>query len=871
MKGWFERRRARDLDRELREEMQFHLEMRAAEYEREGMSPNDSTAAAHKRFGSTSIVHEDTRRMHIGAAASLLETAGREVGFAFRSLRRAPAFTAAAVLALTLGLGGAAAVFSVVDRILFRSLPYSDGNRLVSVGVRAPLADHPILLGGDYSEWKEEHSALDGLTAASEPFDCDLTENNPVRLSCAGVAWTFLPLFGVEPVAGRNIRPEEDLPKAPQSIILSHALWRDRYGADPKIAGRQIQLNGEPATIVGVLPGSFEFPTLAQVDLLVALQLNEPVERKRQAVSMVNAFGRLKSGVGLERARAALEPFFANFLTTITPAFRKEVRLEVGSLNDAMRGRARTAGWVLLGAVAAVLLIAWTNIANLWLARSASRAHEIAIRAALGAGKARLTIHHAAELALIAATGWFAGLGLAACLLAIFRRTAPAGIIGVRHVALDPRIFLFSGTVLLASILGFSLLPTGAVSQGESDVRIAGGRKMRLRNALVTAQLAISVFLVASAGLLIHTLRELSDLRFGVRTEGTVTASAVLGQQKYRTIADRYAFVNRLEDGLRRLPGVSAVAVADELPPLTAGMGIMYGSISIDGRPPSGQGRGGNVNLRHITPEYFRALGIELLRGRPFMREEMNSADGSVILSDRLARRLFPNQDPAGHFIKPAGFPKTYTVVGVAADVKNAGLTAEDAPELYFPYDSTRSAPRFVSAVVRSAAKPALVARLMADEIRAMDAELPVTIGPFNDRIARLNARPRFNAALLSMFAGIGVLLAALGVYGVLAFLVTQRVREIGVRMALGATRGRVLAWILCYVMSWTAAGLALGVAGAFAAARQFRSMLYGVTPSDPWTLATVVVLLACVSALAAYVPARRAATLDPAATLRHD
>ncbi|HTQ54477.1 MAG TPA: ABC transporter permease [Bryobacteraceae bacterium] len=870
MKSWFKRRPVEDLDGDLREEMQFHLGMRASEYERQGMSRRDAAAAAHKQFGTTAVIHEDARRMHIGAAVSLFDTAAREIRFALRSLRRAPVFTGAAVLALTLGIGAAASVFSVVDRVLFRDLPYAAGGRLVGVGIKAPLADHPFLLGGDYSEWKEERSAFEGITATNDPYDCDVTESHPVRLTCVGVAWTFLPLLGVEPVMGRNFRPDEDLPKAPRAVILSHALWRERYGADPRITARRIQLNGESLPVAGVLPASFEFPTLTPVDLLVPLQLDEPLERKRQYVSGVNAFGRLKPGIPVAQARAALGPYFNHFLTTITPSFRSEVKLEVHSLNDLMRARARTAAWALFGAVIAVLLIAWTNVANLWLARSASRAHETAIRSALGAGRSRLMLHHAAELAVVAGAGWLGGLALAGALLAIIRKTAPASIIGIRHAALDPRLFLFSGAALALSVLAFALLPSATASPDGAGARIAGGRGMRLRNVLVTAQVAFSVFLVVSAGLLIHTVRELSIIRFGVQTGGAVTASAVLGQQKYPAAADRYVFVKRLESDLRRMPGVTAVAVADELPPVTAGMGVMYGSISVDGRPPA-QGPGGNVSLRHITPDYFRALGIRLLRGRPFRPDEMDSTAGAVILSERLAQRLLPNQDPTGHSIQPRGWRKTYAIVGVAADVKNAGLTTEDDPEMYVPYDSVQGVPRFVSAVVRSAAKPSVLTPWLKQEIAAIDPTLPVVCGSFGDRIARLNERPRFNAALLSLFAGIGVLLAALGVYGVLAFLVTQRMREIGVRMALGATRSRIVAWVLSYVMGWTAVGLILGSAGAFIAARQYQSMLYRVTPSDPWTLAAVVILLAGVSCLAALVPARRAATLDPAATLRHD
>ena len=775
------------------------------------------------------------------------------------------------MLALALGIGAASAVFSVADRILFRGLPYSNGDRLVAVGVVAPIADHAFLLGGDYSEWQEERTAFDGFTSTRGASDCDITETNPVRLTCAPVESSFLPVFGIELAAGRNFRLEEDQPGGPRVAIISHALWQERYAADPRIAGRQILLDGAPATIVGVLPASFEFPTLAKVDILVPQRLDHAVERKRQAVTMVTAFGRLKPGASIAQGKAALGPFFANFLTTINPAFRKEVRLEVSSLSDLLRQHARTVAWALLGAVLCVLLISWTNVANLWLARAASREHETGIRAALGAGRAQLMAHHAAEIALLAVAGWLGGLIVAGALLAVFRKAAPQGIIGLQHASLDLRILVFNLCALVACTVAFALLPARGVKRQGQGARVAGPRSMRLRSCLVTAQLAISVVLVVSAGLLIHTLRELGNIQLGVRAEGAVTASAVLGQHHFRTSAERYAFIRRLEDGLRRLPGVSAVAIADEIPPLAAGTPFMYSSIAVDGRRLPAQGPGGMVNERHITPQYFQAFGIQMLRGRPLAPSDMDSTQGVAILSERLARRLFPAQDAIGHTVKPTGWPKTYTVIGVAANVKNAGLIAEDAPEMYVPFDSAQGTSRFVSAVVRSAASPSLIARLMGDEIRAIDSTLPFTVEPYDSRIAQLNERPRFNTILLAFFALIGLLLAALGVYGVLAFLVSQRVREIGVRMALGATRGRILAWILSYAMSWAAVGLVLGTAGAYAAARQLRSMLYGVTPADPWTFSAVTILLAAVAALAAYIPARRAATLDPAITLRQE
>ncbi|HVX65851.1 MAG TPA: ABC transporter permease, partial [Bryobacteraceae bacterium] len=763
---WFPRR---DLDRDLRDEMQFHLDMRAAQYRQEGVPERDARAAAQKRFGSTALAYEDTRRSHLGGLAFALETLGRDLRLALRNLARVPSFSATAILTLALGIGAATAVFSMADRVLFRGLPYAGGGRLVSLGVRAPIAGGAFLLGGDYSEWKEERSAFAGFTSTRGASECDLTDAGPIRVGCAAVESTFVPVFGVKLAAGRNFTAEEDRPKAPRVALISYALWRERYGRDPSIEGRRINLDGEPATIVGVLPRDFEFPTLARVDVLFPQQLNEPVERKRNAVSMVTAFGRLKPGVSIARAQTALHPFFRNFLTTINPAFRKEVRLEVVSLADVLTRHARSAAWILLAAVLCILLIAWTNVANLWLARAASREQETAIREALGASRARLLWNHAAEFLIIATAGWAGGLVAAGFLLAILRRAAPPGIIGLRYASLDARILLFSAVTLALCVFTFPLLYAGRPARLLHGARVAGSRALRLRGALVTAQLAISVALVASAGLLLQSLSKLGQIQIGARTRGAVTASVVLSRHHFRTGAQRYAFVEELESRLSRLPGVVSVALADQLPPLPAGAPFMYGSIAVDGRPLPAGNPGGMVNERHVTPDYFRALGIQLLAGRPFSRADMNSAAGVTILSDRLARRLFPGVDPVGHTLRPAGWPKTYTVVGVAANVKNAGLLAGDALELYFPFDAGEQSPRFVSAVVRSRADPGLIAGLIKGEIRALDPSLPARVESFDSRIAQLNERPRFNTILLSAFAAVGILLTSLGVYGVLA------------------------------------------------------------------------------------------------------
>jgi predicted permease len=565
---------------------------------------------------------------------------------------------------------------------------------------------------------------------------------------------------------------------------------------------------------------------------------------------------------------------FDDALQSVPPSFRKDVKLRVRSLRDRQVLDARLASWILLAAVAAVLLIACANVANLLLARAAARQREYAVRSALGACKQRLVRQALTESTLLAIAGGLAGCVLGAALIRLFVAVAPEGIPRLNQAALDVRVLLF--TLGLSSVCGLlsGLVPALQSPRPEALAgrRTAGLRNNLFRRMLVAGQMAVSLVLLMGAGLLLRSLWKLQEQPLGIRTANVLTATVTLGQKAYADPIRRTAFFEEWEQRLNRIPGVSAVALSDSLPPVGNSASMLYAAIDVAGRPRTTEGTGGPVAWRLITPRYFEALGIPVVRGRGFTDEDRDPNRNVVILSDLLARRMFPGEDPIGKQIRPGRSGPWLTVIGVVGNVKNTGLAGRDDPEYYVV--RKRAAPttgRTAVAIVRGGLHPAALAGLVRSEAASLDPTLPVTVENLEQRVSRYSQQARFNALLLTIFAGMGLLLAAIGLYGVMSFLVAQRTQEIGVRMALGATPRAIARLVLKEAAGWTLAGAAAGIAGALFALRLLQTMLFQVSVQDPVTLGAAVVLLCVVALLAAWIPSRRSARFDPIIALRHE
>jgi predicted permease len=803
-----------------------------------------------------------------------IEILAQDLRYAARGLLRTPTFTVAAVLALALGTGAGSAVFSVVDRILFRSLPYPQANRLVSVGFVAPIIPQEFMLGTDYLEWRARQQPFESFTSWTGISDCDLAETNPVRLACAQVEASLLPTLGIQLLAGRNFTRDEDRPNAPRVAILSYGLWRSRFGGDRGVVGKTMPLDGQSATIVGVLPPDFELPTLEHADVLVPQALDEAAQHRPNTGRVLWSIARLKPGVTPAQAATALSPLFQESLTFVPGPFRKEVTLRVRSLRDRQIHEARLASWILLGAVLAVLLIACANVANLLLARAAARQRELAVRLALGASRVRLIRQTLTESLLLAATGGAAGCLLAALLLRVFVAIAPEGIPRLQQATVDLRVLLCTLAVSLICGILFGLIP--ALEQPRAETlagwRALGGRHYFFRRGLVAAQICASLVLLTGASLLLRSLWNLQNQPLGMRTGSVLTATITLGQKSYADPARQLAFFEELERRLARLPGVAQMGLSDSAPPSGPAHDMIYAAIDMAGRPRPAEGTGGMVTWRIVTPGYFAALGVPILRGRGFEDADRDPLQDSVILSDSLARRMFPGESAVGKQIRPGRSGAWLTVIGVAADVKNTALMDPDEPEYYVARKhSTERIGRTATAILRGNMEPAAMARWVRAQVSALDPTLPVNVETLDRRVGKLAERPRFNAWLLGLFAGMGLLLSAIGLYGVVSFLVAQRTQEIGVRMALGATPGAVARLVLGHAARWTAAGAVLGVIGSLLAVRWTETMLFHVSARDPRILAAAVAALWAVAMLAAWIPSRRASRVDPMEALRQE
>ncbi|HUD12825.1 MAG TPA: ABC transporter permease [Terracidiphilus sp.] len=855
---------------ELEEELRFHVEQSVERNIAAGMTAEEARRQAMIDFGGVERARQQTYEQRPGW---WLGTVEQDLRYALRGFRRNAVFTVPVIATLAVGIGATTAVFSVVDRILFRSLPYAHGDRLVTVGMVHSLEKQEFMMGGFFFDWRDHQQPFEAMAIQSTgPHACDLVENNPAQLDCLDFDAGYLPMLGISPVLGRNFLPEEVLPNGPRVVIISYGLWQDHYNRDAGILNRQIDVDGSPARVVGVLPRDFQFPTLQPCDVIFPMVLNKADQKTANGGygNPMRTFARLKPGVSIEQARAEMEPLFDHTRDSFVPAeMRKDFHLSIRSLRDRETQDAQSMAWILLGSVFAVLLIACANVASLMMVRGEGRERELAVRSALGASRGRLIRQTLTEAALLSLAGAAAGIALAEGLLRVFVDLAPTGVPFLDRAGLDLRIALF--TILLSLLCGAlsGLLP--ALQTPRVVALAARAAKFRtrtvLRRSLVVGQIAVSMVLLSGAALLLKSFRNVEEQSLGIETGGVFTAQIALPGFRYDTTRKQMQFYLDAEAAIRRLPGIRAIAFSDSVPPGGWQSGMRWTDLTIDGKPYQGEGTGDTLTTRKVTPDYFSALNIPIVRGHGFTEEDTHSAEREVIISRLLAARIFPGEDPIGRRVSGR------TVVGVAENVKNGGLVQPDAPEIYFLRGKSESDwdGKKPVLVISSVLSPKAVAPWVRSQIAAIDPTVPVQMETLDQTVSKLADRPRFETALLGFFAFCGLLMAVIGLYGVISFAVAQRTQEIGVRMALGATRGNILRLIAGEGVRLIVLGGMLGLGAALAAAQLLKSLLYNVGPHDLVTYAAVALLLALAALAATFIPARAAMKVEPVVALRYE
>ncbi|HEX8282764.1 MAG TPA: ABC transporter permease [Pyrinomonadaceae bacterium] len=826
--------------------------------------------------GREPVVPGSPRRM------GMLGDFGQDFRYALRVLWKNPGFTAVAVVALALGIGANSAIFSVVNAVLLRPLPYQNPERLVMVWEENNKSGYPkdTPAAANFVDWREQNQVFEGMAAVAEQ-DFNLTgAGEPERLSGRRVSADLFSLLGVAPHAGRTFAPEEDRPGANKVVVLSHGLWQRRFGADPTLIGKTLSLNGEPHTVVGVMPPRFQFPSrLDELWVPIALTPEQAANRGRHYLEVV---ARLKPGVTVERAQAEMSTIAAR-LQQQYPQQNTNLGATVETMHEHLVGDIRPALLVLLGAVGFVLLVACANVANLLLARAATRQKEIAVRTALGASRLRLIRQFLTESVLLAALGGVLGLLLAVWGVSLLQNFIPEDISQVKDIAVNARVLGFTLGVSLLTGLVFGLAPALQASsfnlnetlkEGGRDSS-AGSRGKRIRGALVVTEVAVSLVLLIGAGLLINSFLRLRGVDPGFKVDNLLTMSVVLPREKYPSHERRTAFYRDLLARVESLPGVRSAAVTSWIP-LAATQGDSIG-ISPEGHPDPlpGQGKRPTAVTRVVSPEYFDTMGIRLLQGRGFEdgRDRVDSP-AVILISEAFARRFWPNESAVGKRVN-AGDPNDPAdwceVVGVVRDVRQFELAAEPKPQMYFSYTQAGFfLPRHL--VVGTDADPLAVAGAVRKTVWEVDREQPVSnISTMRDVLSESLARERFSMLLLGVFAALALMLAAVGLYGVMSYTVAQRTREIGLRMALGARPSDVLRLVVGQGLRLALAGVVLGLLASFALTGLMKSLLYGVSATDPATLVTISLVLVAVALVASYIPARRATRVDPLIALRYE
>jgi putative ABC transport system permease protein len=861
------------VERDLDDELAAYLDLAAAEKVRAGLSPQAARRAARLELGGVEQVKERVRAARAGA---FLDTLWLDLRYGARTLARSPGFTVVAVLALALGIGANTALFSVIDGVLFRQLPYPDAGRLVLVSRHFARSNFPHgnLCVADYLDWRTANRAFED-PALVQRAHFDLTgAGEPEQLSGAAVTAGFFSALRVRPLLGRVFVGGED-GAAPQRLaVLSESLWRRRFGGNPGILGQAVDLDGSPWTVVGVMPATFHFPR-PDSEVWTNLRFAAPT---RRGPFFYRGVARLKAGVTFAQAQAELDAI-ARRIELADPRISR-LTFPILPLREAVVGDARPALLVLFGAVTLVLLIAAVNVANLLLARAAAREREMAVRLGLGAGRARLVRQLLTESGLLALLGCAAGIAVAAGGIGLLRSWNPGDLPRMQEVQLDAGVLGFTLLISLATGLIFGLAPalqssrSGAVASLREGARgsSASPARRRTRAALVVAELALSLFLLAGATLFLRSFVRLQRVQTGFQAppRRLLSLEVSLNATKYPSNAAATVFYDQLLDRVRHLPGVEAAAITDSLPPDREGDADTY---MIAGRPLAPGELNPIVSAPTVSADYFSTLGIPLLRGRFFDRRDQEASLPVVIVSEGMARHEFAGQDPLGQRIKRSGpdVASPYMeVVGVVGNTKYLGLANPVDAAYYTPVPQNSG--RKQTLVVRTAAAATALAPALRRAVHAADRDAVISsVATLEQAMADAVAQPRFRTLLLAAFAAAAVLLAAIGIYGIIAFSVAQRTHEIGVRMALGARRSDVLRLVVGPGALLALAGIGLGLAGALALTHLLTKLLFGVSATDPVTFTLVPLLLAAVALAASFLPARRAARIDPHLALKYD
>jgi len=815
--------------------------------------------------------------------AVFFETLWQDLRFGARTLFRSPGFAAIAILTLALGIGANAAIFSVLNAVLLRPLPWAEPDRAVMIWSKWTAFDKTWVAEGEVVDYRKRSQTLQEVATWSEG-QVNLTgDQEPERVAGARVSANTFPTLGVAPMIGRTFTAQEDLPNGPRLVVLGHGLWNRRYSADASLIGRSVFINGNSFEVVGVMPPGFVLPTDFRnpepTQLWTPLQMN-PADTNHGSHGLYAA-GRLKPGATVRQAADELHGIARAMTSEGLYPVQMQFDTVVLSLADEVVGSVRRSIWLLFGAVGFLLLIACANVANLLLARAEARQREMAVRSALGANGLRVLRQLLTESLVLTGASAIVGLGLAYAAVRIVAWWNPADIPRVGGVTLDITVLIFTAVVALFTSVLFSLAPafralridlTDSLKDGGQSVS-SGGARQRFRNGLVVVQMALAVLLLVGAGLMLRSLWSLQRIPIGFDPSSVLTMRVSLPATSYASPEEVVGFYETLVDRVRQLPGVRTAGAARLLP---LGSTIGDWGLMVEGYiPPPGTGAKGDWQI--VTDGYLEAMGERLVRGRTI--SPADTADGQLValINEELARLYFPGRDPIGGRLKIGGGNPNrpwVTVVGIVADVRHNGITEVIKEKFYVPHrqwhKSTGNAIRSMALVVKTSTDPLGLVSPIRQEIRTLDANLPVAnVRAMSEVVGATLSSPRFTGFLLVTFAAIALALSAIGIYGVLSYLVSRRTREIGIRLAIGAGRAQVLRMVLGNGLTLALAGVVLGLALALVVARFMRTMLHGVGPADPLTFVSVGVTLSLVALLSSLVPAWRATRVNPVVALK--